>query len=165
MTLRETLAYRPNVGIVLFNGKGEIFMARRADLPGDIWQFPQGGIDEGEEPEQAVWREMKEEIGTNNAAMIGKRDGWFLYDLPDHLIGKALHGKYRGQKQQWFLFRFTGQDSDIKLDTFEEIEFTTWRWVPPEDVLSDKYNLGFKKEVYERLLPDILALYQAASKA
>ena len=164
MTLRETLAYRPNVGIVLFNGKGEIFMARRADLSGDIWQFPQGGIDEGEEPEQAVWREMKEEIGTNSATMIGKRDGWFLYDLPDHLIGKALHGKYRGQKQQWFLFRFTGQDSDIRLDTFEEIEFTTWRWVPPEDVLSGRYNLGFKKEVYERLLPDILAIYRAVSK-
>lgn len=165
MTLRETLAYRPNVGIVLFNETGELFMARRADLPGDIWQFPQGGIDEGEEPEQAVWREMKEEIGTTNAVMIGKRDGWFLYDLPDHLIGKALHGKYRGQKQQWFLFRFTGQDSDIKLDTFEEVEFTTWRWVPPEDVLSGTYNLGFKKDVYARLLPDILAIYRAASKA
>ena len=165
MTLRETLAYRPNVGIVLFNEKGEIFMARRADLPDDIWQFPQGGIDEGEEPEQAVWREMKEEIGTDNAIMIGKRDGWFLYDLPDNLIGKALHGKYRGQKQQWFLFRYTGQDSDIKLDTFEEIEFTTWRWVPPGDVLSGKYNLGFKKDVYERLLPDILAIYQASPKA
>lgn len=163
MINRDALAYRPNVGIILFNDKGEIFMGRRADLAEGIWQFPQGGIDEGESPETAVWREMKEEIGTNKAVMLGKRDGWLLYDLSDHLIGKALGGQYRGQKQQWFLFRFTGQDSDIKLDTFDEVEFTTWRWVPPQDILGGQYNLGFKKEVYERLLPDVLALYQASS--
>lgn len=164
MSLRETLAYRPNVGIALFNQKGELFMARRKDLPGEIWQFPQGGIDEGETPEEAVWREMQEEIGTQKADIIAAREEWFLYDLPDHLIGKALGGEFRGQKQKWFLFRFTGMDADIKLDSFEAVEFDAWQWVSPQDILSGTYNLGFKKDVYARLLPSLMDLFHTASR-
>ena len=109
------LPYRPNVGAVLFNPRGLVFVARRADLPNAEgapggWQLPQGGIDAGEDPRAAVLRELAEEIGTVRAEIIGEHPDWLTYDLPPHLVGVALGGRYRGQRQRWFALRFLGED-------------------------------------------------------
>ena len=122
------LPYRPNVGAVLFNRDGLVLVARRADLPNAEgpaggWQLPQGGIDEGENPREAVLRELAEEIGTDRAEVIGEHDAWLTYDLPPELIGVALKGRYRGQRQRWFALRFTGEDRDIRLDLDPHPEF------------------------------------------
>ena len=116
-----TLPYRPNVGAVLFDPRGLVFVARRADLPNAEgapggWQLPQGGIDEHEDPRDAVLRELAEEIGNDRAAIIGEHPDWLTYDLPSELLGRALGGRYRGQRQRWFAMRFTGTDADIRLD-------------------------------------------------
>ncbi|MEN3168183.1 RNA pyrophosphohydrolase [Gluconobacter sp. OJB] len=157
-----TLPYRPNVGIALFNREGKLFIACRTDLPGRVWQCPQGGIDEGETPETAAIREMGEEIGTSNARIIAEREGWLSYDLPSALIGKALGGRFRGQTQKWFVMGYEGQDSDIRLDLHEPAEFDCWEWVEPNDVL--ERDLGFKKDLYVALIPELTALFQAAAK-
>jgi putative (di)nucleoside polyphosphate hydrolase len=114
----DALPYRPNVGAVLFNRAGLVFVAHRADLPKDAaggWQLPQGGIDADEDPRAAVLRELAEEIGTDRAEIIGEYPDWLAYDFPDHLIA-PLGGRWRGQRQRWFALRFTGTDSDIRLD-------------------------------------------------
>ena len=162
MTDPMTLPYRPNVGIALFNRDGKLFIARRTDLPGDVWQCPQGGIDEGETPQVAALREMGEEIGTGNARILAERSGWLSYDLPSDLIGKALGGRFRGQTQKWFVMGYEGQDSDIRLDLQAPPEFDAWEWVEPQAVL--KRNLGFKKALYADLIPELAALFQAAAK-
>jgi putative (di)nucleoside polyphosphate hydrolase len=111
--------------------------------------MPQGGIDEGETPEQAVMRELKEEIGTGKAEIIRAHPDWLAYDLPPHLIGVALHGKFRGQKQKWFALRFTGKDSDIDLRTHEP-EFATWRWVSMEEL--PRLIVPFKRNTYKKVI-------------
>lgn len=141
-------AYRPCVGIMLFNRRGEVFVAQRIDSPGPAWQMPQGGIDAGEEPRDAALRELGEEIGTANAEIVAELDEWIDYDLPDHLIGKLWKGKYRGQTQKWFAMRFLGDDSEIDLDT-EEPEFSSWRWVPLDEL--ESLAVPFKRHVYARL--------------
>ena len=128
-----TLPYRANVGAALFNPAGQVFVARRADLPNAEgvpggWQLPQGGIDPDEDPRAAVLRELEEEIGTAKATILGEHDEWLSYDLPPELIGKALGGRYRGQRQRWFALRFTGHDSDIRLDLDPPPQFDAWRW-------------------------------------
>ncbi|WP_336946632.1 RNA pyrophosphohydrolase [Asaia sp. HN010] len=153
----ETLPYRPNVGIMLFNSAGALFLARRTDLK-DVWQCPQGGIDDNESPEEAAIRELREETGLRHATLLGSFPGWLPYDLPPHLIGKALHGKYRGQTQRWFAMRMTEVDSAIDLmgDGTEPAEFDRWEWVAPQDVT--RFNLGFKRPLYEKILPVLSAL-------
>lgn len=148
------LPYRPNVGAVLFNARGEIFVARRADLPNAEgaaggWQLPQGGIDETEDPRAAVLRELEEEIGTGHAAVIGEHPDWLTYDLPAELLGKALGGRYRGQRQRWFALRFLGRDSDVRLDLDPHPEFDAWRWA----ALSDLPGMAvvFKRPIYDIL--------------
>ena len=133
MTDPESLPYRLNVGAALFNGAGKVLVARRADMPNAEgpaggWQLPQGGIDEDEDPRAAVLRELAEEIGTDLAEIIGEHPEWLTYDLPAHLIGVALRGRYRGQRQRWFALRFTGTDADIRLDLDPHPEFDAWRW-------------------------------------
>ncbi|GAB6854977.1 RNA pyrophosphohydrolase [Asaia astilbis] len=152
-----TLPYRPNVGITLFNSAGALFLARRADLR-DVWQCPQGGIDENETPEDAAIRELREETGLSEALLLGSFPGWLPYDLPAHLIGKALGGKFRGQTQRWFAMRMTQDDSAINLagDGSEPAEFDRWEWVMPGDVT--RFNLGFKRPLYEKILPVLSAL-------
>lgn len=145
------LPYRPNVGAVLFNARGDIFVARRADLPNAEgpaggWQLPQGGIDEGEDPRIAVTRELKEEIGTDKAEIIGEHPEWLTYDLPPHLIGVALKGQYRGQRQRWFALRFTGAESDIRLDLDPHPEFDAWRWARLDDLPA--LAVPFKRPIY-----------------
>lgn len=146
---KKASAYRPCVGIMLFNAKGEVFVAQRIDSPGPAWQMPQGGIDPGESPAEAAMRELGEEIGTANAEITGELEDWIDYDLPDHLIGKLWGGKYRGQTQKWFAMRFLGTDDDINLDT-EEPEFSSWRWVSAEELPA--LAVPFKRHIYGRLV-------------
>jgi putative (di)nucleoside polyphosphate hydrolase len=149
------LPYRPNVGAVLFNRDGLILVARRADLPNAEapaggWQLPQGGIDEGEDPRQAVLRELAEEIGTDRAEIIDEHDAWLTYDLPPELVGVALKGRFRGQRQRWFALRFTGEDGDIRLDLDPHPEFDAWRWVRLAELPG--LAVPFKRAIYEVLV-------------
>lgn len=148
------LPYRPNVGAVLFNRDGQVFVARRADLPNAEgpaggWQLPQGGIDPHEDPGTAVLRELAEEIGTANSEIIGEHPDWLIYDLPDHLIGVALGGRYRGQRQRWFALRFLGEDPEIRLDLDPHPEFDAWRWAQLSELPA--LAVEFKRPIYERL--------------
>jgi putative (di)nucleoside polyphosphate hydrolase len=148
------LPYRPNVGAVLFNAAGRVFVARRADLPnaeGEAggWQLPQGGIDRGEDPRRAVLRELAEEIGTGRATIIAEHPEWLVYDLPPHLVGVALGGRYRGQRQRWFALRFTGEDADIRLDADPDPEFDAWRWAELAELPA--LAVDFKRAIYQTL--------------
>lgn len=150
----DSLPYRPNVGAVLFNAQGRVLVARRADLPNAEgapggWQLPQGGIDADEDPRRAVVRELAEEIGTDRAEIIGEHPDWLQYDLPPHLIGHALGGRFRGQRQRWFALRFTGTDSDIRLDLDPHPEFDAWRWVALADVPG--LAVAFRRPIYETI--------------
>jgi putative (di)nucleoside polyphosphate hydrolase len=142
------LPYRRNVGAVLFNGAGLVFLGRRAGLI-ENWQLPQGGIEDGENPADAVLRELKEEIGTRRATVLAEHDEWLRYDLPAHLIGVAWKGRYRGQTQRWFALRFTGDDSDIALDRDAHPEFDAWRWGRLAELPG--IAVDFKRPVYEAL--------------
>lgn len=153
------LPYRRNVGAMLFNDRGQILIGRRTDMPGaggpledGVWQCPQGGIDDGETPEQAVLRELHEEIGTDRATILAAHPDWLTYDLPPALIGKALGGRYRGQTQKWFALRFTGTDADISLDAQQPAEFDAWQWVDLATLPTR--NVGFKRDIYVTLARD-----------
>lgn len=155
----NSLPYRPNVGALIFNAEGRVFIARRTDMPGaggplseGTWQCPQGGIDEGEDPRTAVLREVGEEIGTDRVTILAEHPDWIQYDLPDALIGHALGGRYRGQTQKWFALRFTGTEADIRLDSHLPAEFDAWMWVDLASLPS--HSVGFKKPIYERLVKD-----------
>ena len=144
------LPYRANVGAVLFNQAGQVFVGRRADQGGGgAWQLPQGGIDEGEEPRLAVMRELEEEIGTANATVLAEHPEWLTYDLPQHLVGSAFGGRFRGQRQRWFALRFTGQDGDIVLDRHAHPEFDAWRWAGLAELPG--LAVEFKRPIYEEL--------------
>lgn len=148
------LPLRPNVGAVLFNGAGRVFVARRAKLPNAEaaaggWQLPQGGIDRGEEPRAALRRELAEEIGTDQFCIIGEHPDWLTYDLPSELVGVALGGRYRGQRQRWFALRFVGNDTEIRLDRDPHPEFDAWRWVALQEV--PELAVTFKRPIYEIL--------------
>ena len=146
-----SLPYRPNVGAALFNRDGRVLVARRADLPNaegsaGVWQLPQGGIDADEDPRVAVLRELREEVGTDRAEIIGEHPEWLSYDLPPELLGRALGGRFRGQRQRWFALRFTGVDSDIRLDLDPHPEFDAWKWLPLEQL--PLQEVGFKQAIY-----------------
>ncbi|WP_135080123.1 RNA pyrophosphohydrolase [Terasakiella sp. SH-1] len=145
---KKSLPYRPCVGICLFHQDGKVFVAERLDTPG-AWQFPQGGIDKGEDPYDAAFRELKEEIGTDNADFLAKTDDWLHYDLPDHLIGKVWKGKYRGQKQIWFAFRFKGRDQNIDINT-KHPEFSKWQWVELAETVD--LIVPFKRDIYVEIV-------------
>jgi putative (di)nucleoside polyphosphate hydrolase len=154
MTDHADLPYRPNVGAVLFDRAGQVFVAHRADFPNAEgaaggWQLPQGGIDLDEDPRNAVLRELAEEIGTDRAEIIGEHPDWLTYDLPPHLVGVALGGRYRGQRQRWFALRFTGTDPDIRLDADPHPEFDTWRWATLRELPA--LAVPFKRPIYEIL--------------
>jgi len=151
-TLRyEDLPYRPCVGVMLINRDGLVFVGRRIDQTVEGWQMPQGGIDEGETPEEAALRELEEEVGTAKAVILREHPEWLCYDLPKHLLGVALHGRYRGQKQKWIAMRFTGKDSDIDLATSEP-EFSQWKWLSVEAV--PRLIVPFKRDIYETVIAD-----------
>jgi len=143
------LPYRRGVGITLFNKEGKVFVGARFGSP-DRWQMPQGGIEENEDPLEAVFREMEEEIGTRNAEILETLNTWLHYDVPDYLVPKLWDGKYRGQKQKWIAFRFLGEDSDIKLDAFDKPEFKEWKWVEIEELID--IAMPFKRHAYEHIM-------------
>ena len=141
--------YRPCVGIFLLNNEGHVFAGRRIDSRAKAWQMPQGGIDAGESPLEACMREMREEIGTNTAELLGQHDDWLYYDIPLPLADRLWHGKFRGQKQKWLALHFTGCDSEINITT-EEPEFCEWKWLSPHDLVS--LAVPFKRDVYKNVL-------------
>jgi putative (di)nucleoside polyphosphate hydrolase len=141
--------YRPCVGIMLYNDDGQIFAGQRIDNRAEAWQMPQGGIDEGETPEQACFREMAEEIGTDKAEISAIFPELLDYDIPVPLANSLWGGKYRGQRQCWIALKFTGTDSDINIQT-EEPEFKAWRWLSPDDLI--ERAVPFKRDVYEKIL-------------
>ncbi|WP_288904813.1 RNA pyrophosphohydrolase [uncultured Sneathiella sp.] len=146
---REDLPYRPCAGMMVLNEKGQVFVGRRLDMVTEHWQMPQGGIDPGEDPLKAAFRELEEEIGTRNVELIHALDEWLNYDLPESLIGKVWKGKYRGQTQKWFLFRYLGQDQDINIKTHHP-EFSEWKWAEFSDLPS--LIVPFKRDLYETIL-------------
>jgi putative (di)nucleoside polyphosphate hydrolase len=148
----SSLPYRPCVGIMLLDAQGRIFVGERIDTPG-AWQMPQGGIDDGEEPQEAALRELWEEIGVTSdlVEVLGHTTDWLTYDLPDHLLGKVWKGKYRGQKQLWFLLRFKGMDKDIVIET-DHPEFSHWKWTDAAGLVSD--IVPFKRDIYEALVAE-----------
>lgn len=147
----DKLPYRPCVGVVLIDRRGMIFAGRRKDTEAPAWQMPQGGIDKGEEPETAALRELQEEAGVapDRVEVIGRTPDWVTYDLPPELLGKVWGGKYRGQKQLWYLMRFLGEDAEIDIDT-EHPEFREWRWVTAEEMLAA--IVPFKRAVYAEVV-------------
>ncbi len=144
--------YRKGVGIMLINRAGLVFVAQRIDVPFEAWQMPQGGIDKGEAPLDAAFREMEEEIGTARAEVIGETPGWLRYDLPDELRAKLWKGKYVGQKQKWYAMRFLGDDSDITLETAHP-EFREWKWAPVSALT--EMIIPFKRPLYEQVVADL----------
>ncbi|WP_309666376.1 RNA pyrophosphohydrolase, partial [Tabrizicola sp.] len=146
----ESLPYRPCVGVTLINAAGLIFAGQRLDSPSPAWQMPQGGIDDGEKPKAAALRELWEETGVTADLVdpVAKIHGWVTYDLPPDLLGKVWGGKYRGQRQKWFLFRFLGQDSDFKIASVHP-EFSAWRWIDADQMLAE--IVPFKRAVYDEV--------------
>jgi len=147
--MTESLGYRPCVGMMVFNRSKQVFVAKRLDNPSDAWQMPQGGIDKGEAPREAAFRELSEEIGTANVEVVAETDDWLRYDLPRELIGKLWKGRYRGQEQKWFLMRFSGKDSEIDLNTYKP-EFSNWKWADVSAIPG--LIVPFKRDLYRELV-------------
>ena len=147
------LPYRSNVGIMMVNEKGDVFVGQRLDNNQNAWQMPQGGIDAGEDPETAAYRELLEETGVKkqDIRFVASSSQWLSYDLPEDLIPILWNGKFRGQKQKWFLFKFLGEDGDINIAT-KHPEFSKWKWISKENLL--KEIVPFKKSVYENVLKE-----------
>ncbi|MDH3596918.1 MAG: RNA pyrophosphohydrolase [Rhodospirillales bacterium] len=151
------LPYRRGVGLMLLNRNNQVFVAQRIDTPRPAWQMPQGGIDEGETPRDAVLRELEEEIGTSKAEIIAESRRWFDYDLPRDLVPKVWHGRYRGQTQKWFALRFLGEDRDIDVET-EEPEFSAWKWAAYEEL--PELIVPFKLQLYRAVLAEFAGLFE-----
>ena len=148
MTLEKK--YRRCVGMLILNSKNEILVGRRLDHPSGYWQMPQGGIDKDENPEDAVWREMMEEIGTNNANLFKISNQWLRYNIPQETLDLLPWGnKYIGQSQKWFIFKFSGEDKDINVET-QNPEFSEWKWINNKELVLNA--VPFKKKIYQEIL-------------
>jgi putative (di)nucleoside polyphosphate hydrolase len=143
--------YRAGVGLILIGPQRRIFVGRRTGAGAGWWQMPQGGVDSGESPRQAAWRELREEVGTDRAILLAESDRWHIYEVPVELRPPFWQGRWRGQAQRWFAFRFTGSDQDIDLDA-DAPEFDDWRWAGVDEVLDAVVD--FKRPVYEAVLAE-----------
>jgi putative (di)nucleoside polyphosphate hydrolase len=154
----EITEYRPCVGVMLLNAQGQVWIGRRYDKAneegeGYWWQMPQGGIDKGEDPREAAFRELAEETGVTSAEFVAASQHWYNYDLPAHLIGKSWKGKYRGQTQKWIVLRFTGDESEIDLHPpCHEQEFDQWRWAHMDEMMG--LIVPFKRQVYAQVIAE-----------
>ncbi|MEZ5923693.1 MAG: RNA pyrophosphohydrolase [Hyphomicrobiaceae bacterium] len=167
MSKRPTpTAYRPCVGVMLFNTAGRVWVGRRRDMPSEegganFWQMPQGGIDPDEDPAKAARRELFEETGIRSAEIIAESGAWHRYDLPAHLIGVSWGGRYRGQEQKWFAMRFTGEDREIDLaPAGHKAEFDMWQWAAIEELTS--LIVPFKRDVYAKVINEFRHLSETA---
>ena len=154
MTSKDTLPYRPAVGVMLLNREGKVFVGQRLDNTLEAWQMPQGGLDRGENAEAGALRELEEETGitADKVEILQRCPVELYYDLPDDLVGKLWKGRWRGQRQTWFLCRFTGTDEDVRLDAHEQ-EFRAWKWAEPAELPA--MIVPFKQKLYE----DVLAAF------
>ena len=152
MMTTKKLPLRIGVGAIVLNKKNQVFVGKRKDNPVDKWQMPQGGVNDGEDLTSAMKRELNEETGIENIKILNEIDGWFEYELPNYLLGKIWRGKFRGQKQKWFIVKFLGNDEEINLEK-DKPEFIEWKWLDIEKL--PNVIVDFKKKVYEKLLPKI----------
>jgi len=150
-------SYRKCVGIMILNNFNEILVGKRLDHPSGFWQMPQGGINENENPEEAVWREMMEEIGTNQAKLIKVSNQWINYDIPSETLKTLPWGhKYKGQTQKWFAFQFTGEEKDINVKT-NDPEFSEWKWTKINSIVEE--IVPFKRNVYSIILEEFKDIF------
>ena len=149
---KNPLPFRIGVGIILLNQKNNAFVGKRIDNPKNYWQMPQGGVNQNESFLQAAKRELEEETGVRSVELLKELEGWFGYDLPENLVGKVLEGKYRGQKQKWFVMKFIGKDTEINVKT-KKPEFLEWKWIEVSKLPS--IAVGFKIDLYEKLKKEI----------
>lgn len=147
----EKLPYRKNVGVMLVNAEGGVFVGQRIDSNEPAWQMPQGGIDKGEDPREAALRELEEETGVSASLVTieAETEGWIAYDLPLEIASRIWKGKYRGQKQKWYLMRFHGNDAQVNI-ALDHQEFSEWRWLPADQLVAN--IVPFKREVYEQVV-------------
>ena len=148
----KKLPLRIGVGVIVLNDKNEIFVGKRKDNPVDKWQMPQGGVDKNENFLTAMKRELEEETSIKNIKILKKLDGWFEYELPKNLLGIIWKGKFRGQKQKWFIVKFNGNENEINLKT-KIPEFIEWKWIAIDDL--PKVIVDFKKNMYEKILVEL----------
>ena len=150
--IKQKLPLRTGVGIIVLNKQNKIFVGKRKDNPGDKWQMPQGGVDEGEDYITALRRELLEETSIQNIEIIKEIEKVYQYELPENLVGIIWKGKYRGQKQKWFITRFLGEEKEINLNT-KHAEFIDWKWIEPK--MLPEVIVNFKKDLYLKLLREI----------
>ena len=148
----KNLPLRNGVGIIVLNKENKVFVARRIDNPKNNWQMPQGGVNEGENFLNAAYRELEEETNMKNVKLIKELEGTTTYELPNHLLGIIWKGKYRGQKQKWFVTRFLGLDNEININT-KQPEFIDWKWIDPN--MLPEVIVNFKRDLYLKLLREI----------
>ncbi len=146
------LPMRTGVGIIVLNNNNQVFVGKRKDNPGDKWQMPQGGVDQGEDFITAMRRELIEETSIKNIKILKEIQNMYQYELPNNLVGIIWKGKFRGQRQKWFITKFLGKDDEINLNT-QHPEFIDWKWIDPQDL--PEVIVDFKKELYLNLLEEI----------
>jgi len=155
MNRSEKLPLRIGVGIVLLNNENKVFVGKRIDNPKNSWQMPQGGVHKNENFLQAAKRELEEETSIKNTKLIKELKEWLEYDLPENLLGKIWKGKYRGQKQKWFIMKFLGKNNEINIKT-KKPEFFDWKWIEPLDL--PKIAVNFKINIYKKMLKELVSL-------
>ena len=152
MKNKKELPLRTGVGIALLNHENKIFVGKRIDNPANSWQMPQGGVDKNEDFLQAAKRELEEETSIKTVKVIKKLNEWLTYDLPKNLLGKLWKGKYRGQKQKWFIMKFIGKNDEINIRT-KKAEFLDWKWIKPSDLPA--VAVDFKVNIYKKIAKEL----------